>query len=464
MKTDNGSSLGHYLQKLDQNPLLTKKEEEELVKNIEESQAKILRNCIGSDFFKSELLTLLESIDFGNAGIVIISKKLDDSSTDTQKNDVKESFIKLVEGLQENDDQSHIETHLKNVALTGTLINNLVTRVKKKYSKISECDDALKKLLKYFEVPSATHLQQMIEDVKNKDGYRRWMALKFCTSESGLMTRVHHYEQYKGQLSSLETLGLALDNLDEVREIFKNINMAEFEMKKHKDILIERNLRLVVSRAKKHVNKGLDLEDLIQEGNIGLIKAISKYDLSRGTKISTYATWWIDQSVRRAISNKSRTVRIPTHIEFLQSTLASVVAKLTKTLNRIPTLTEISEASGVELEKLEALQKRAMHKIGIDDDIGSGMKLLDILPTDPNKSPFNIASKNMLRERIRQIISTLNPRTEKIIRLRFGIGEPHEELTLQEIANSVGLTRMGVKVVQKRGLEEIRKKGDFDDS
>jgi len=129
----------------------------------------------------------------------------------------------------------------------------------------------------------------------------------------------------------------------------------------------------------------------------------------------------------------------------------------------VPSKEEIAKKANVEVEVLEKLDQIAVHKIGIDDEMSTGATMMDLLPSDPNENPFNLTAKKLLRERIRMILGTLPPRTEKIIRLRFGIGEPHEEMTLQDIASIVDLTKMGVRLVQNKGLEKMKKRGDFED-
>lgn len=455
--TNSSSSLSFYLQQLDIEPLLTKEEEEELVKNIEVLQDNILLDCTKFYFFKDEFTALLKGENIGGNDVVKLSKKLDDESSEKQKEVIRSNWIKLVDYLVKDSHDDKIKSSIRNIGLSGNVVNSLVNRIKKKYNKVLDCDSKLKYLIEFFELTTPEELETLIHKIKFDDKYRKILSVKLMSSDSSLLLKIHEYEEYKNRLVNLESIGLKLKDLPELKKLYATITKNEYKMKQYKDILIRRNLRLVVSRAKKHIGKGLELEDLIQEGNIGLIKAINKYDLSRGTKIGTYATWWIDQSIKRAISNKSRTVRIPTHIEWLQTTLAGVISELTAEYKRVPTLKEISDRSGHALHKLEGLYNRAMHKVGLDEEIGSGMKLIDVLSDDPGNNPFSITSKKILRDKIRNIISSLSPRSEKIIRLRFGIGEPHEELTLQQIANRVGLTRMGVGVVEKKVLKKIKK-------
>lgn len=461
--SNENSMLSHYLKKLNSTPLLKKAEEVALVEKIEVSQTKIVEACVKYEFFISEFLSLLNSNSMEHDDVVGLTRLLDQNSTTKDILSMKADLISFEKALKINATYSTLKEMASNLKFTGTVVNQLVTKINKKYTKIQECDDALRRLLKYFDCKNMCDLEQLIKLIKTDATVKDYTAKKFYTTPGKIMGRVHDFEQYKLQLKSLSNLGLSLDDLNEVKKIYKLIVKFEFEMKQHKNVLIERNLRLVVSRAKVHLNKGLEFEDLIQEGNIGLMKAINKYDRSRGTKISTYATWWIDQTIKRSISNKSRTVRIPTHIEFLQTTLLKVTKVLADELGRSPTLAEISERSGVSEQELRNLQQRALHSIGLQDEMSEGVRLEDVLSSDPEHDPFNITSKTMLREKVRSIIGSLSPRAEKIIRLRFGIGEPHEEKTLDQIAGEIGLTKMGVKQAQTRALKELKKNGDFDE-
>lgn len=455
------SSLKFYLSQLHNAPLLTREEENKLLHSIETRQTKILTECVASSFFRAELLELMRAQK--PEDIVKISRRLTDESPAELITEVSRSFTELIVALERNMSPEYIDRHLNEVSISGTLIHALVTQIKKKYSSIDLTERKLRELLAYFEVADLSDLRGLVENIRSNDVARTYFVRKFETTEQRLMARVHEVSEFETSLRALETSGLNNSNSPEIKKLFKSITESEAEMKRFKDELIRRNLRLVISRAKKFSGRGLDFDDLVQEGNIGLIKAIDKHDPTRGAKIGTHATWWIDQTIRRAISNKSKTVRIPTHIEFLQTQLTTIVARLTGALGRPPTKEEIAEKAEITVEKLEELGQIAVHKIGIEDEMSTGVTMLDILSADGAENPFSLTAKKLLREKVRQILSTLHPRTEKIIRLRFGIGEPHEELTLQQIADSVGLTKMGVRLVQNKGLEKLKKKRGMTD-
>lgn len=455
------SSLKFYLSQLHNAPLLTRDEENALLHNIETRQAKIMAECVGSAFFRAELLDLLRAQK--PEDIVKISRRLTDESPQVEVDTVSAALMCLIQGLEAGHGQALLDELLDAVSISGTLVHALVTQIKNKYSSIDSTERRLRELLAYFEVGNLSDLRGLVDNIRNSEVAKTYFTRKFETTEQRLMARVHEVAEYEASLRALESSGLDGTNSPEIKALFRSITESEREMKRFKDELIRRNLRLVVSRAKKFSGRGLDFDDLVQEGNIGLIKAIDKHDPTRGAKIGTHATWWIDQTIRRAISNKSKTVRIPTHIEFLQTQLTGVVSRLTGELGRPPTKEEIAAEGLISVDGLEKLGQIATHKIGIEDEVSAGVTMLDLLSADGSENPFSLTSKKLLREKVRQVLGTLHPRTEKIIRLRFGIGEPHEELTLQQIADHVGLTKMGVRLVQNKGLEKLKKKRGMSD-
>lgn len=453
MNFKNDASVHRYLNDIDSGPLLTKDQEIELVKSLEVYQKEILSAFLESKYSRIELHSYLSNLDSSGEDVVDISKVLDEESSEASKNQVRESFKMLLNVLGRPTAKETVLQHLNEVSLTGTIIHGVVIEIKKKFSKLSELESNLKQIFKYG--PVGTNIDNVLQlDLMA-------ILVSYGYSELKAQNKLNEWTQFINDYRQfVETLSKTA-SVVEIKETHKRISQFEFMAVKFKNELIEKNLRLVVARAKRFLNRGLEFEDLIQEGNIGLIKAIDKFDSSKKTKISTYATWWIDQSIRRAISNKGKTVRVPTHIEWMQTNLNALIQKMTGTLKRPPTLTEISVESGYSLEELRDLQTRPQHEIGIEEELSSGVSLIELLPSDSSENPHSIVEKKLLREKIRDILATLPPRTEKIIRLRFGIGElPDDEgNTLQKIADDLGsITKQGVRVVASSGLKHLKKK------
>lgn len=453
-KTDN--VIKAYLNSIDSGPLLTREQETELLLQIEVYQKEILKEMVLSAYGRSELYVKLQSLVSSGKEIVDISKKLDDESKEDECEQMKIKFATLIESLAGNDiDQ--INVLMADVALTGTIIHGVVLEIREKNSKIREFESKFKAVKNYFttENDAEIYLQISTDDPE----LRARVSKEFMLDEVKYNNKLNEWKQvlefHKKVSDVTKPYGF-----QDVKDLFNKIGGSEEKASRFKNTLITKNLRLVISRAKKHTGKGLDFEDLIQEGNIGLMRAVDKFDSSKKTKISTYATWWIDQSIRRGISNKGKTVRVPTHIEWMQTQLNALIQKMTGRLKRPPTLAEIAAESNYDLKTLEELQTRAQYEIGLDEELSSGVTLGDILPSDPSDNPFNHVEQKLMREKLREILSTLSPRTEKIIRLRFGIGEvPDDEgITLQEIGDMMDITKQGVRVVECAAFKVLKKR------
>lgn len=467
MNNKNDKTVSAYLNSIDSGPLLTREQERVLVTNLEVYQKEILKQIIVSRFSRFELKAHLESLQSKGTSIIDISKKLDDESPQEAQDAITVKFQALIQELNKAElvdgvvelkkSVDQVDALLADVALTGTQIHAIVTEIRKKHTRILEVESKYKGVRKYF--GNETDAQIMEEINTDYPVLRGRIKSEYGLNDVKVNNKFSEWKQIIAEYQEVEK-ATPHGTFQEVKDVMRSI--ADFEMKasKYKNELITKNLRLVVSRAKEHLNKGLDFEDLIQEGNIGLMKAIDKFDSSKKTKVSTYATWWIDQSIRRGISNKGKTVRVPTHIEWMETQIRKATQKLTGALKRPPTLEEISEETGYDLKQLRELQTRAQHEIGLEEELSSGMSLLDILPSDPVVSPATLTEQKMLREKIREILATLPPRTEKIIRLRFGIGEvpDAEGETLQAIADQVGITKQGVRVVECSAFKALRKK------
>ena len=267
-----------------------------------------------------------------------------------------------------------------------------------------------------------------------------------------IMTEVNVDDSVKMYLKDIGQVPLL--SKDEEKELAKKMTEGDSRAKER---LSEANLRLVVSIAKRYVGRGMQFLDLIQEGNLGLMKAVEKFDYTKGFKFSTYATWWIRQAITRAIADQARTIRIPVHMVETINKQMRVSRQLLQIYGREPTPEEIASAMGTTEERVREIQKIAQDPVSLETPIGEeeDSHLGDFIEDYNATSPSDMAETNMLKEHLVQVLSTLTPREEKVLRLRYGIDDSHPR-TLEEVGKEFNVTRERIRQIEAKALRKLR--------
>jgi RNA polymerase primary sigma factor len=291
-------------------------------------------------------------------------------------------------------------------------------------------------------------------DMERVNGTIREMSLSFREVEK-IIKRIMFLGKQSERGSTAEAMKLGFDQAI-LKELVVRIEREEEKVKVAKDELIKANLRLVVSIAKKYVNRGLTLLDLIQEGNIGLMKAADRYESGKGTKFSTYSTWWIRQRITRAILDQARTIRLPVHLIEESTRISRIYAKFMREKGREPAAEEVSQLMGLSVVRVNEILRAIQEPVSLETPILSEEKeLKDVIIDEKAASPFKTLENSEASQRIEQVLSSLTEREEKIIRMRFGIGV-NSEHTLEEVGRYFNLTRERIRQIEIKALKKLR--------
>ena len=302
----------------------------------------------------------------------------------------------------------------------------------------------------YDQLPSSVRVDDPVRMYLKEIGNIQLLTLE---EETVYAQRVVEGREAKERLAQIEADGENSVSQEE----YENLKDIVFKADLAKDKLVDANLRLVVSIAKRYLGRGLQFLDLIQEGNMGLIKAVDKFDYNKGYKFSTYATWWIRQAITRAVADQARTIRIPVHMVETINKLVRTQRQLVQELSREPSQAEIAERMGISVEKVQQIQKIAQEPISLEQPVGEeeDSSLGDFISDPHALDPYEYTAKMKLREELDEVLSTLTEREERVLRLRFGLIDGRQR-TLEEVGKEFNVTRERIRQIEAKALRKLR--------
>ncbi len=476
-----GDPVKLYLREMGKIPLLKREEEIYYAQQIEIGRKIMRRGLMRTSFLVDKILDDWARLCNGKAKIHEVMDLVEyenDKDFEERFGEFERYFIEkgyelaraYVKLLQEREKflANPTPENKREYLYTHARLNKIIREMKIKYAKFERVAEEILKIFKEYqrkrkELSSrARKLKSIHKDVDHLvNNYLNDEEIQKKVKEVGLSFEkftaiVNEYVNLKKEVNRLERL-MGIYPIEEIPKVMKIIEQGRQKVVKAKQIMIQSNLRLVVSIAKKYVNRGLHFLDLIQEGNIGLMKAVDKYDYRKGYKFSTYATWWIRQAITRAIADQARTIRIPVHMIETINKIIKASKKLFQENGREPTPEEVAEYLDMPVDKVRKVMKFSQEPISLETPIGDDDDtfLKDFIEDKSIPNPEEIVTRKLLREQLEKVLQTLSEKEREILMYRYGLVD-ETEYTLEQVGKMFNVTRERIRQIENKALRKLR--------